>query len=48
MIIPLKNKISFQWLGVTNKIFFNVEELFSQELINEIILDRDWSKIKSI
>ncbi len=49
MIIPLKNKISFQWIGGTDEIFFkDVEELFSTELINGIILNRDWDKVKRI
>lgn len=42
MIIPLKDKISFQWIGKTNEIYYkNVEELFSSKLINGIILDKD-------
>lgn len=49
MIIPLKDKISFQWIGVTDEIYFkNIDELFSKELINGIILNRDWNKIQSI
>lgn len=49
MIIPLKDKISFQWIGVTNEIYFkNIDELFSKELINGIILDKDWNKIQNI
>ena len=37
MIIPLKDKISFQWIGKTNEIYYkNVEELFSSKLINGI------------
>lgn len=44
MIIPLKDKISFQWIGKTNEIYYkNVEELFSSKLINGIILDKDWN-----
>lgn len=49
MIIPLKNKISFQEIGVTDEIFFNnVDELFSKEIINGILLNRDWDKVKDI
>ncbi len=49
IIIPLKNKISFQWIGKTKEIFFkDVEELFAKELINGIILNRDWNKVKQI
>ncbi len=49
MIIPLKDKISFQWIGKTNEIYYkNVEELFSSKLINGIILDKDWNQLKDI
>lgn len=49
MIIPLRDKISFQWIGVTDEVFYkDVEELFSKELINEIVLKRDWNKIEDI
>lgn len=49
MIIPLKNKISFQWIGKTDEFYYNnVEELFSAELINGVILNRDWQKIEEI
>lgn len=49
MIIPLGNKISFQWIGNTNEFFYkNVEELFSGELVNKIVLNRDWNKIEDI
>lgn len=49
MIIPLKDKISFQQIGKTKEIFFkDVEELFAKELINGIILNRDWNKVKQI
>ncbi len=49
MIIPLKNKISFQQVEVTDETFFkDVEELFSTKLINEIILNKDWGKVKRI
>lgn len=34
MIIPLKDKISFQWIGKTEELFFdNVENLFESNLI---------------
>ena len=49
MIIPLKDKISFQWIGKTNEIYYkNVEDLFSSKLINGIILDKDWNQLKDI
>lgn len=49
MIIPLKDKISFQWVGKTEEIYFNsVEELFSTELVNGIILNKDWEKREDI
>lgn len=49
MIIPLKNKLSFQWIGKTNESYYkNVEELFSSELINGIVLNRDWNKLENI
>ncbi len=49
MIIPLKDKISFQWIGKSDEIFFNnVEELFSSKLINGIILNNDWKIIEDI
>lgn len=49
MIIPLKDKISFRWIGKTNEIYYkNVEELFSSKLINGIILDKDWNQLKDI
>ena len=49
MIIPLKDKISFQWIGKTNEIYCkNVEDLFSSKLINGIILDKDWNQLKDI
>lgn len=47
MIIPLKDKISFQWMGKTNE-FYCVEELFSSKLINGLILNKDWDKLKVI
>ena len=49
MIIPLRDKISFQWIGKTEEFYYsNVEELFSSELINGIILNNDWDKIEDI
>lgn len=49
MIIPLKDKISFQWIGRTEEFYFNnVEELFSSELVNGIILNKVWDKIDNI
>ncbi len=49
MIIPLKDKISFQWIGKTNEIYYkSVEELFSSKLINGIILDKDWNQLEDI
>ncbi len=49
MIIPLKDKISFQWIGRTDEVYYNsVEELFHSELINGIILNRDWHKVEDI
>ncbi len=49
MIIPLKDKISFQWIGKTEEFFFDsVEELFKSKLINGIILNNDWNKIEEI
>lgn len=49
MIIPLKDKISFQWVGETDEFYYSsVEELFSTELINGIILNKDWQKIEEI
>lgn len=49
MIIPLKDKISFQWIGKINEIYYkNVEELFSSKLINGIILDKDWNQLEDI
>ncbi len=49
MIIPLNDKISFQWLFHTDEFFYeSVEELFSSNLINDIILNRDWSKVEEI
>lgn len=49
MIIPLKDKISFQLIGNRHEEYYkNVDELFSSKLINEIILNRDWNKIEDI
>jgi glucan-binding YG repeat protein len=49
MIIPLKDKISFQWIGETSEYYYNnVDELFSSVLINGIILDRDWINIQDV
>ncbi len=49
MIIPFKNSISFQWIGKTNETFYNsVEELFNSNLINQINLNTDWTKIEKI
>lgn len=49
MIIPLKDKISFQWIGKTEEFYYsNLEELFSAELINGIVLNNDWNKIEDI
>lgn len=49
MIIPLKDKISFQQVGQTEEFYYsNVEELFSAELINGIILNNDWETIEDI
>ena len=49
MIIPLKHKLSFQWIGRTSESYYkDVEELFSSELINRIILNRDWNKLENI
>ena len=49
MIIPLKDKISFQQIDVTKESFYkDVENLFSSELINGIVLNRDWNKIEDI
>lgn len=49
MIIPLKNKLSFQWIGKTDETYYKtVEELFSSELINGIILNKDWNKLENI
>lgn len=44
-----KNKLSFQWIGKTDETYYKtVEELFSSELINGIILNKDWSKLENI
>jgi hypothetical protein len=49
MIIPLKDKISFQWIGHTSEFYYNnVEELFGSVLINGIILDRDWINMQDV
>ena len=49
MTIPLKDKISFQWIGKTNEIYYkSVEELFSSKLINGFILDKDWKQLEDI
>lgn len=49
MIIPLKDKISFQWISNTDEFYFkSVDELFSSELINGIVLNRDWDKVQDI
>lgn len=49
MIIPLRDKISFHWIGKTKEFYFSsVEELFCNELINGIMLDRDWKDIEDI
>lgn len=49
MIIPLKNKISFQWIGKSKEFYYNnVEELFNSKLINGIILNNDWDSIEDI
>ena len=49
MIIPLKDKISFQWIGKTNEFYYkSVEELFSSKLINGLILNKDWDKLEDI
>ncbi len=49
MIIPLKDKISFQWIGKTDESYFNsVEELFSAKLVNGVILNNDWQIIEDI
>lgn len=49
MIIPLKDKISFQWIGKTNEFYYkSVEELFSSKLINGLILNEDWDKLEDI
>ncbi len=49
MIIPLKDKISFQQVGKTNEFYYNsIEELFSAKLVNGIILNNDWEKIEDI
>lgn len=49
MIIPFKNQISFQWIGHTKEFFYSsVDELFASELINGIILNRDWKIIEQI
>lgn len=49
MIIPLKDKISFQWISHTEEKYYeSVDELFSAELINGIILDQDWNRVEDI
>lgn len=49
MIIPLKNKISFQWMEHTDEFFYSsVDELFCSDLINGINLNRDWKLIERI
>lgn len=49
MIIPLSDKISFQKIGVTTETYYNsVEELFSSELVDGIILNRDWELVDDI
>ena len=49
MIIPLKDKISFQWIGKTEEFYYkDVEELFSSTLVNGIILNNDWNRIEDI
>ena len=49
MIITLKNKISFQWIGNSSEIYYSsVSELFSSNLINQIVLNNDWNKIEDI
>lgn len=49
MIIPLRDKISFQWVGKTAEFYYSsVEELFSAKLVNDIVLNNDWQKIEDI
>ena len=49
MIIPLKDKLSFQWIGKSKETYYNtVEELFNKTLINGITLNNDWDKIEDI
>lgn len=49
MIIPLKDKISFQWIGKTNEFYYKgVEELFNSKLINGLILNEDWDELEDI
>lgn len=49
MIIPLKDKISFQWIGKTNEFYYkSVEELFNSKLINGLILNEDWEELEDI
>ena len=49
MIIPLKNKISFQWIGKSSESYYSsISELFNSILINKIVLNNDWNKIEDI
>lgn len=49
MIIPFKDKISFQWIGKTKEFFYtDIDELFSSILVNQINLNTDWFKIEKI
>ena len=49
MIIPLRDKISFQNIGKTKEFYYgSVEELFNSNLVNDINLTRDWQKIVEI
>lgn len=49
MIIPLNERLSFQWIGETSEFYFEtVEELFSSVLVNGLVLDRDWNRVEDI
>ncbi len=48
MIIPLKNKISFQLFGSKEVYYDNVDDLFNSKLVNGIVLKDDWKRIEKI
>lgn len=49
MIIPLKDKVSIQWLGNTVEEYFGrVDELLNANLFDGLNLKRDWDKVTKI